>query len=121
MIRFRDREYTCTSEITLGLISGKWKPLILGYLSKKTYRFHELQKLMPDTTQKMLTMQLRDLENDGLVARKVYAVVPPKVEYSLTDLGERLVPMLSQLCNFGSDYMRLFPDDGHAAANDKRA
>ncbi len=62
----------------------------------------------------MLTIQLRDLENDGLIKRKVYAVVPPKVEYSLTELGERLVQFLDQLCEFGVDYMQQFPD---AASN----
>lgn len=66
---------------------------------------------MPEATQKMLTLQLRDMEKDGLVHRRVYAVVPPKVEYSLTELGEKLVPMLTYLCHFGSDYMRLFPDN----------
>lgn len=78
---------------------------------EQTYRFNELQKLMPGATQKMLTVQLRDLENDGLIARKVYAVVPPKVEYSLTQLGEALMVILVQLRDFGTEYMRLFPDD----------
>ncbi|WP_020617838.1 winged helix-turn-helix transcriptional regulator [Paenibacillus daejeonensis] len=104
MISFRDRDYTCTSEITLGLISGKWKPLILGYLSQKTCRFNELQKLMPSATQKMLTTQLRDLEEDGLIIRKVYPVSPPKVEYRLSQWGEQLVSVLQQLCDFGASY-----------------
>ncbi|WP_281364468.1 winged helix-turn-helix transcriptional regulator [Paenibacillus agri] len=104
-VQFRDKAFTCTSEVTLELISGKWKVLILSYLSKKVCRFNELQKLMPETTQKMLTLQLRELEKDGLIIRKVYAVAPPKVEYLLSDLGERLVPMLKQLCNFGADYL----------------
>ncbi|TDQ38386.1 winged helix-turn-helix transcriptional regulator [Aureibacillus halotolerans] len=101
----RKRDFICTSEVTLGLISGKWKPLILGYLSEQTYRFNELEKLMPDITQKMLTMQLKAMETDGLVKREVYAVVPPKVEYSLTDVGQRLAQLLNQLCEFGEDYM----------------
>lgn len=113
MIAYRNREFICTSEITLGLISGKWKPLILGYLSRGTYRFNELQRFMPEVTQKMLTMQLRELERHGLIIRKAYAVIPPKVEYSLTELGERLVKMLGQLCDFGEDYMTLFPDTKH--------
>jgi len=104
-VQFRDRAFTCTSEVTLELISGKWKVLILSYLSKKVHRFNELQKLMPETTQKMLTLQLRELEKDGLIIRKVYAVAPPKVEYLLSDLGERLVPMLQELCKFGADYL----------------
>lgn len=111
MIKFRDNEYTCTSEVTLSLISGKWKVLILSYLSKKTYRFNELQRTMPETTQKMLTMQLRELEKDGLIIRKVYAVAPPKVEYLLSELGQRLVPMLNVLCHFGADYIQSIEND----------
>jgi len=119
MTEYRNRNIICTSEVTLGLISGKWKPLILGYLSGNTYRFNELQKLMPTITQKMLTIQLRDLENDGLIKRKVYAVVPPKVEYSITELGERLAKFLDQLCDFGVDYMQQFPDAAPNPAPDK--
>ncbi|WP_127495097.1 winged helix-turn-helix transcriptional regulator [Paenibacillus glycanilyticus] len=109
MINFRDNRYRCASEITLDLISGKWKILILSYLSENTFRFNELQKLMPGATQKMLTAQLRDLEQDGLIVRKVYAVAPPKVEYYLSEFGSRLVPMLKMLCDFGADYMESFP------------
>ncbi|MEK8130906.1 helix-turn-helix domain-containing protein [Paenibacillus filicis] len=105
MLTFRDTEYSCTSEVTLSLISGKWKILILSFLAKGTLRFNELQKLVPDATQRMLTLQLRTLEKDGLIARTVYAVSPPKVEYTLTEFGQRLVPMLSMLCRFGADYV----------------
>lgn len=105
MIRFKNAEYLCASEITLGLVSGKWKILILSYLSENTFRFGELRKRMPGATQKTLTSQLRDLENDGLIVRKVYPVVPPKVEYFLTDLGRELVPMLKMLCDYGADYV----------------
>lgn len=120
MIKFRDQEYACTSEITLGLISGKWKILILSYLSHQTCRFNELQKLMPDTTQKMLTLQLRELEKDGLIIRKVYAVAPPKVEYMLSTLGQRLFPILAQLCKFGADYVDSFPLE-NAVPRDQQA
>jgi DNA-binding HxlR family transcriptional regulator len=105
MINFKENQYSCTSEITMGLISGKWKILILSYLNENTFRFGELQKLMPGTTQKMLTMQLRTLEEDGLIIRKVYAVAPPKVEYLLSDIGKRLVPILYSLRDFGVDYI----------------
>lgn len=105
MIKFKNNEYTCTSEITLNLISGKWKPLILAYLSKGIYRFNELHRLIPEVTQKMLTMQLRALEDDGLVIRKVYAVAPAKVEYSLSEFGNKLIPMLSLMCNLGAEYL----------------
>ncbi|AEI41757.1 winged helix-turn-helix transcriptional regulator [Paenibacillus mucilaginosus] len=111
MISFRNNHYRCASEITLELISGKWKILILSYLSENTFRFHELQKLMPGTTQKMLTAQLRDLENDGLIVRKVYPVAPPKVEYYLSEYGCRLVPMLKMLCEYGADYVENFNSD----------
>jgi DNA-binding HxlR family transcriptional regulator len=104
----------------LDLISGKWKILILSYLSENTFRFNELQKLMPGATQKMLTMQLRDLENDGLIVRKVYAVVPPKVEYCLSEQGLRLVPMLNMLCTYGADYIDSF-NDSPLDSDNKRA
>ncbi|MCZ8519440.1 MULTISPECIES: winged helix-turn-helix transcriptional regulator [Paenibacillus] len=111
MFAFRNTQYRCASEITLELISGKWKILILSYLAENTFRFSELQKLMPGTTQKMLTAQLRDLENDGLIIRKVYPVAPPKVEYYLTEFGSRLTPMLRMLCEYGEDYVKSFPSD----------
>lgn len=105
MSDFRRSEYLCTSEVTLGLISGKWKILILSHLAERTLRFNELQKLMPGATQKVLTMQLKDLERDGLVIRTVHPVSPPKVEYSLADLGRRAIPLLKQLCDYGAYYM----------------
>ncbi|WP_239615369.1 winged helix-turn-helix transcriptional regulator [Cohnella mopanensis] len=108
MIEFRNQQYRCTSEIILDLISGKWKILILSFLAEHTFRFNELQKRIPGATQKMLTMQLRDLENDGLIVRKVYPVVPPKVEYYLSDQGQRLAPMLQLLCEYGADYVDRF-------------
>ena len=74
----------CSVRAALGVIGGKWKPVIARYLMLGTKRFGELRKSMPDATQKMLTQQLREMERDGIVARKVYHQVPPKVEYSLT-------------------------------------
>jgi DNA-binding HxlR family transcriptional regulator len=106
-LKFKDKEYTCTFEITIDLIGGKWKPLVIWYLGTKgTQRFNELKKLIPQITQKMLTQQLRELETDNLVMRKVYAQVPPKVEYSLTDLGESIMPILSMMCKWGDDYYK---------------
>ena len=78
-------------EVTLALVGGKWKPLILYYLTQRMYRFGELMRQLPNVTQRMLTRQLRELEADGLVHREVYAQVPPRVEYSLTPLGTSLV------------------------------
>ena len=111
MINFRDKSYRCTSEIVLGLVSGKWKISILNHLAKGPIRFNELRRLLPEATQRMLTMQLKILESDGLIIRKVYPVSPPKVEYRLSELGEELAPMLLMLCEFGTTYIESFPDE----------
>lgn len=92
----------CPVAATLELIGGKYKALILWHLSGKVLRFGELSRLVPEATPKMLTQQLRELEADGLVARRVYPVVPPKVEYSLTDLGASLFPILKAMYAWGS-------------------
>ncbi len=105
MIKCKNNEYKCTMEVTLDLIGGKWKALILWHLAAKTLRFSELRKMVPQATQKMLTQQLRDLEEDGLIIRKVYAEVPPKVEYSLSDFGKSLIPLLEMMCKWGNDYI----------------
>ena len=80
-------------------------PIILCYLINETLRFSELKKKLPDTTQKMLTNQLRSLEEDNLIFRKVYPVVPPKVEYGLTDMGKNLIPLLESMYSFGVEYL----------------
>ena len=84
----------CPTETALDLIGGKWKGMILYYLCSDTKRFNELMRLIPGITQRMLTKQLRDLEAQGIVHREVYPQVPPKVEYSLTDLGKTLEPVI---------------------------
>ena len=91
----------CPIETSLNLIGGKYKALILWKLMNRTLRFSELRKQVPKATPKMLTQQLRELEQDGLVLRQVYAVVPPKVEYSLTTKGKSLEPILQALCSWG--------------------
>lgn len=95
----------CPMALVQELVSGKWKILILWYLSSKTLRFSEIKKRLPQVTQKMLTSQLRSLEEDRLVSRKVYPVVPSRVEYSLTELGEKIIPILELMHTFGSQYL----------------
>lgn len=95
----------CPISASIKIISGKWKTLILYHLFQGTKRFNELEKLMPKVTQRMLIKQLRELESYQIVKRKVYPVVPPKVEYSLTELGQTLKPVIDQLTKWGEDYI----------------
>ncbi len=95
----------CPMVLVQDLLSGKRKLLILWYLSYQTLRFNEIKIKLPDVTQKMLTQQLRSLEEDGLILRTVYPVIPPKVEYSLTELGRKAIPILEAMHEFGSDYL----------------
>ena len=96
---------TCPVEATLALIGGKYKALILWRLSGGTLRFSQLQRHIPATA-RMLTLQLRELEQDGLVSRTVYPEVPPRVEYAMTDLGRSLMPILTAMLNWGAEYLR---------------
>jgi DNA-binding HxlR family transcriptional regulator len=105
MITFKEKTYACPMEMTIDLIGGKWKALLLWNLSLGTRRYSELTRQLPGATQKMLTQQLRDLEYNGLVTRKVYAEVPPKVEYTLTDFGMTLMPVLTAMNQWGKDYL----------------
>ncbi|EHQ89610.1 winged helix-turn-helix transcriptional regulator [Desulfosporosinus youngiae] len=104
MIKFKNNEYQCSMELTLALIGGKWKALILWYLSNKTLRYNELRKILPNVTAKMLTQQLRELEDCGLLKRFIYTQIPPKVEYSLTEAGKSLLPILDAMCKWGQNY-----------------
>ena len=99
-------EYNCPVGATLELIGGKYKALILWHLIDSTLRFGELRKLIQQATPKMLTQQLRELEEASLITRTVYPVVPPKVEYSLTDFGKSLKPMLIAMYNWGAGYLK---------------
>lgn len=101
---YRDKEYKCAIDVTLAVVGGKWKTAILWHLAPGTLRFSDLQRIFPDTTRKMLTQQLRELEADGLVHREVYPQVPPKVEYSLTEKGRSIYPILEMMCNWGREY-----------------
>ncbi len=108
-MRDKCKEYDiCPMVHVQKMFSGKWKLLIVWYLSYGTLRFSELKSKLPDVTQKMLTQCLRSLEDDGIVIRKVYPVVPPKVEYSLSEIGNQLLPILKMMHGFGSDYLDTF-------------
>lgn len=104
--RLFSKTFNCEKELTLTIIGGKWKMLIMWYLGKEgTKRFGELKSMMPGITQRMLVSQLRELEEDQIVHRKVYPVVPPKVEYSLTEHGRSLMPILESMDEWGKNYM----------------
>lgn len=96
--------YACMLTLAMDLVGGKWKMVILWLLRNGTLRFNELRRLLPGITQKMLTQQLRELEDSGIISRTVYPVVPPKVEYDLTDEGQKLIPSLDMLCQWSSAY-----------------
>ena len=96
--------YYCAIEATMAIIGGKYKVLIIYELIGKTLRYSELQRLLPVATPRMLSRQLKELEADGIVRRVLYPVVPPKTEYSLTELGESLVPIIEALSAWGKDY-----------------
>lgn len=99
-----DKLYHCAMDITMDYIGGKWKTVVLWYLKNGTFRFTELKKRIPDITEKMLSIQLRALESDGLISRKVHGTKPPlKVEYSLTEFGETLVPALDAIAKWGRE------------------
>ena len=99
-------KYTkCPMVLVQDIISGKWKILILWYLSYSTLRFSDLQKKLPTVSQKVLSRQLKSMEEDNIINRKGYPVVPPKVEYSLTDTGRKLIPLLELMHKFGAEYL----------------
>lgn len=97
----------CPVELTLNIIGGKWKGIIINLLSERPVRFNEFKRLIPGITQRMLTLQLRELEKDGIVKRMVHPnTMPMKVEYSLTDQGESLSPIVQSLMIWGMEYER---------------
>lgn len=96
---------TCAVESTIKVIGGRWKVLILRELFDGVKRFGQLQRTLTGITQKMLTQQLRELEQDGIVHREVYQQIPPKVEYSLTSLGKTLKPLLDAMHDWGIQYL----------------
>ncbi|MBL4670496.1 MAG: helix-turn-helix transcriptional regulator [Flavobacteriales bacterium] len=103
MYKFKGREYPCCTSLTMGIIGGKWKTVILFYLLKGKLRYNKLRKEMPTVTERTLSLQLKTLEKDGIIKRKVYTSKPPlKVEYSLTDFGKTLIPLIKSIADWGN-------------------
>jgi DNA-binding HxlR family transcriptional regulator len=100
-IRMNGRVYHCALDITMDYIGGKWKTVVLWYLRKGPKRFSELKRHVPDITEKMLSLQLKELESHGIISRKVYPEVPPRVEYAFTEEGKTLIPALEEIAAWG--------------------
>src|SRR5260370_36685220 len=98
-------QYGCAVEATADIIGGKWKAVILYYLSKGPKRFNQLRRILPEVTKRILTLQLRDLEQDGIVHREIDKVVPRKVEYCLTKFRGSLGPIIGEMLDWGKHYM----------------
>jgi DNA-binding HxlR family transcriptional regulator len=101
VVLLRGNKFNCAMDVTMNFIGGKWKTVVLWYLRKGKKRFGELKKHIPDITEKMLSLQLKTLEEDGIVKRTIYAEVPPRVEYEMTDFGRTLIPMLEEIALWG--------------------
>ena len=102
MYKFKGKEYPCCASLTMGVIGGKWKTVILFHLIEGPLRYNELRKEMPTVTERTLSLQLKTLEEDGIVKRKVYTSKPPlKVEYSLTEFGKTLIPLIKSIADWG--------------------
>ena len=98
-------KYNCPVDATITKIGGKYKAVILFHLKDETLRYNEIKRNIKKITDKMLAQQLHELEDDKLINRKVYAVVPPKTEYSLTELGKSVIPILDAMCSWGEQFM----------------
>jgi len=105
MITYNDKTYECPMEMTMDLIGGKWKVLILWHLSNGVLRFNEINHIFPKVSPKMLAQQLKDLEKHGFICKKIYPQIPPKVEYVLTDLGHSLIPILQEMNKWGTAHI----------------
>jgi DNA-binding HxlR family transcriptional regulator len=102
-ILLRGEMFHCALDLTMRYIGGKWKAIVLWYLRNDKKRFSELKKHIPDITEKMLSLQLKSLEEDGIVKRTVYAEVPPRVEYEMTDFGRTLIPVVEAIAKWGRE------------------
>ena len=109
ILKFRGKEYPCCTSLTMGIIGGKWKMVILFHLIEKTLRYNELRKKMPTVTERTLSLQLKSLDEDGLIRRKVYTSKPPlKVEYSLTEFGKTLIPLIQSIADWGDSVVKKY-------------
>ncbi len=116
-----DCNFGCPVEAALEALGGKWKGLILFHLKDGKRRFNELRRLIPDITQRTLTRQLRELEQDRIVARTIYPEIPPRVEYKLTDFGKTLIPILDALYEWGQQYIDRLSDIRSATSDNSHA
>lgn len=101
VFKLRGNTFHCAMDVTMNFIGGKWKTVLIWYLRNKTMRFGELRKQIPDITEKMLSLQLKSLEEDGIIKREVFAEVPLRVEYSLTPFGKTLLPVVESIAKWG--------------------
>ncbi len=105
VIYYREKTFFTSKDLALSVIGGRWKIAIIWCLLQESpLRLSEMQKKLPDVNQRMLIRQLRELEEDGIITRTVYPVVPPKVEYQLTEIGRQLEPVVTSICNWGDNY-----------------
>ncbi|MBV8810126.1 MAG: winged helix-turn-helix transcriptional regulator [Acidobacteriaceae bacterium] len=109
------KHFGCPVQATSNLLAGKWKVLIVWHLSFGQRRFAEIRDLLPGVSEKVLTAQLRDLERDGVIRRIARGVVPPRVDYMLSDAGEELVPVMEAMCNWGTKHLGVEPNLPRAA------
>lgn len=101
----RKEDYSCPIQAVIRVIGGKWKVLILWHIGEGIKRFTQINREIPSITKKMLSQQLKELGEDGMLRRKVYAEVPPKVEYSLTEKGKSILPLLNEMCEWGKTHL----------------
>ncbi|MGL5892838.1 MAG: winged helix-turn-helix transcriptional regulator [Bacteroidia bacterium] len=106
LIRLDGETFHCALDVTMRFIGGKWKTVVLWYLRKGPMRFSEIRKCIPQITEKMLSLQLRELERDKIISRKVYAEVPPRVEYAFTEHGASLIPVVEAMAGWGREKSR---------------
>ena len=98
-------KYNCPVDATISKIGGKYKAVILYHLGSDTLRYNQIRKKIPAITDKMLAQQLRELESDKLIIKKIYPIIPPKTEYNLSELGKTLIPLLDSMCEWGQQFM----------------